>query len=385
MKKHRFAVVGCGDLARGAHLPNAQKNPRIDLVCTCDINPAAAESACRQFGAKRFETDWHKLINDPEIEGFILATHTNLRGEFMVPALEAGKPVYTEKPLAPNIDEMIRIVRTSRRTGVPVCVGHNRRSSPAMLEFKRLVEKAKDSQGWRPSVDRLAGRERVPEEHQMQTLIRVNDDARSWKSWIWWDREGILFSEMVHFIDLSLWLARTHPVRVFTEGSPRGNFTLIMRFADGSITTLQHTMVGHFDYPKELFEVTVNNITVAMDQHVEVRQCGMTDEAALKTFPYAESGSWAKKKGMTGFMQSIEAERQKAEDDNRAPRMLNVNKGHAIHLDRFLDHIEGKGQNPCDVESAVPVNRIAMKMLESARLGMPLVVNPEDWNVPRTE
>ena len=46
------------------------------------------------------------------------------------------------------------------------------------------------------------------------------------------------------------------------------------------------------------------------------------------------------------------------------------------------DSIEGKGENPCDVESAVPVNRIAIKFLESARLGMPVAVGPEDWRLP---
>jgi len=384
MKIYRTAVVGCGALAQAMHLPNIRQNPRTRLAVTCDISRDAAAGCKEKFGAERFETDWRKVAEADDIDVIVLATHTNLRGELIIPALLAGKPVYTEKPLSIHRQEMVDIVKTSRETGVPVCVGHNRRSSPAMLEFKRLLSKAES--GMIPpdaSVDRRAGRKPIPEEGQMQILMRINDDARSWKEWIFWDEEGIMFAEMVHFIDLALWMNKGYPVKLYAEGSCRGNFTLIMRFNDGSITTLVHTMVGNFEYPKELFEATSNNITVAMDQHVEVRQMGLADEPALSVFPYAKESSWAAETGMTGYIHTIEQEQKAAQRERRAPRPLIVDKGHYRHLDRFLDFLEGRGENPCDVESAVPVNRIAAKFLESARLGTPVAVGPEDWHLPQ--
>lgn len=383
MKTHRVAVVGCGALAQGMHLPHSQKNPRIELVATCDIDPVVAEKCRDQYGAKRMETDWRKIVEAKDIDLCILCTHTNLRGAFIVPALESGKAVYTEKPLAPSRREMVEIVQASRRTGRPVCVGHNRRSSPAMLEFKRLLDKAKTATNvTRPSVDRSEGRRPLPEEDQFQLLIRVNDDIRSWKSWVFGDEQGILFAEMVHFIDVALWLNDAHPVRAFAEGSPRGNFSIILRFGDNSITTMQHSMVGHFDYPKELFEGTRRNVTVAMDQHMEVRQVGLADEPLQRFFPYYADSQWARKQGMTGYLQELEVEQKRAAKEGRKARWINVNKGHAEHLDRFLDHLEGKGANPCDVDSAVVVNRIALKLLESARLGLPVAIHPEDWHLP---
>src|SRR2546421_16219 len=141
MKNHRVAVVGCGVLAQGAHLPNCRENPRVELVVTCDLNREAAELCKDKYGAARAETDWRKVVAARDIDLCILATHHNFRGEFIIPALESGKAVYTEKPLAPDPTEMVQIVRTSRRTNQPVCVGHNRRSSPAVLEFKRLLDK----------------------------------------------------------------------------------------------------------------------------------------------------------------------------------------------------------------------------------------------------
>jgi len=384
MRMHRIAVVGCGALAQFMHLPNISKNPRLTLTVTCDLDATTAEACREAYGANRAETNWRGVVEADDIDLILLATHTNLRGELIVPALHAGKPVYTEKPLGTDRDEMIGIVRASREMSVPVCVGHNRRSSPAVLEFRRLLEKAKSgAAATRPSVDRRNdATKRIPEENQFQLLMRINDDARSWKDWIFSDEEGIMFAEMVHFIDLALWLNDSHPVRVFAEGSRRGNFTLIIKFGDGSITTLQHSMVGNFDYPKELFEATVNNISIAMDHHIEVRQLGMMDEPVIQTFPYAEECDWAKEMGMTGYMRAVEAEQKRALAAGEPARFLNVCKGHYAHLDRFLDHIEGSGDNPCSVETAVGVNVIAVRLLESARLGIPIPVIPADWRLP---
>lgn len=383
MTKHRMAIIGCGAIAQGAHFPNAQANPRIELICACDINRSVAEQCCARFGVQRAESDWRKVVESRDIDVIVLATQHSIRGEVIIPALRHGKPVYTEKPLAPSRKEMFAIVSACRETNVPVCVGHNRRSSPAIMEFMRLLDKAWQTQGATPpTVDRSTERKRIAEEKQMQLLIRVNDDIRSWKGWIFQDEEGVIFAEMVHFIDLALLFNRSRPVRVFAEGSARGNFTMILRFADGSITTLCHTMTGNFDYPKELFEATVHNVTIAMDQHIEIRQSGLEDECALKTFPFAKACAWAKEQGMTGYFHELIGERQRAKKAGEKPRWLNVNKGHYAHMDRFLDHLEGHGPNPNDVESAVPVNLITLKLLESVRLGLPVAVGPEDWQIP---
>jgi predicted dehydrogenase len=87
---------------------------------------------------------------------------------------------------------------------------------------------------------------------------------------------------------------------------------------------------------------------------------------------------------MTGYLQELAAEQKRARKAGKPARWLNVDKGHAQHLDRFLDHLEGRGDNPCGVESAVAVNRLALKCIESARLGLPVAVNPEDWHLPES-
>jgi predicted dehydrogenase len=109
----------------------------ITLQVVCDTDKENLAYCQKRFGAVRAESDWRKVIEADDVDLCILATHQTFRGEFIIPALKAGKPVYTEKPLSPDIDEMMEILKVTRATGVPVCVGHNRRSSPAMIEFRR--------------------------------------------------------------------------------------------------------------------------------------------------------------------------------------------------------------------------------------------------------
>lgn len=381
MKQHRVAVVGCGAIARGWHCPNIIANPRAELAVVCDVNAEVAEACRKAFGAAKACSDWHEVVRDTRVDVIVLATHTNLREELILAALEAGKPVFVEKPLAESIAEMGRIAAAVRETGVPVCVCHNRRSGPAVLELKRLLDRALASaNAWMPSVDRSGGpgRPALPQERQVQILIRVNDDCRSWVDWIFDDPGGILFAEMVHFIDVALWLTPSPPIRVFAEGEAIGNFSLIIRFADGSVTTIHHTLAGHFDYPKELIEVSTNHVTMAMEHHVEVRQRGLVDEPFSTTFPIKGTAP-SDAVGIEGFHRAVTRAIEKARATGSPPEFISPDKGHAAHLDRFLDCIEGRGPNPCDVFSAVKVTAVALKLLESARAGTPLPVGPEDW------
>ncbi|HOQ85863.1 MAG TPA: Gfo/Idh/MocA family oxidoreductase [Phycisphaerae bacterium] len=384
MRKHHVAVIGCGSIARGWHCPNIVNNPRTELAVVCDVNAQVAENFRKVFGAATSCTDWQDAVENPDVDVIVLCTHTNLRSEVIVPALASGKPVFVEKPLAATVSEMQRIVAAVRQTGVPVCVCHNRRSSPAILELRRLLHKAVASAGGLPaSVDRSGQgrRESLPEERQIQILMRVNDDCRSWQDWIYRDNETILFAEMVHFIDVALWLNPSPPVRVFAEGSARGNFTLMLRFQDGSLTTITQSLCGHFDYPKELIEVTANHVTLAMDHHVEVRQRGLPDEPFRFTYPFKSDPDGKLAQGMEAFHEAVTLAHEQAAA-GAPPFFVSPDKGHARHLDRFLDCIEGNGENPCDVVSAVTVTRITMKLLESIRLGVPLPVGPEDWHIP---
>jgi len=375
MKKCRTAVVGCGALANGAHLPTIHESDHLLLQALCDIDEPAAKSSCEKWGALRYETDWHKITDADDIDLIVLCTHTNLRGEILCEAMRKGIPVYTEKPLADSLEEMEEVRAVHRETGVPICVGHNRRSSPSMLEFRRLVMKAREE-----GADRVAIIDRseektasIQEEDQMQMLIRVNDDHRTWKGWIYDDEAGIILAEMVHFIDIGLWFNPSPPVEVFAMGSNRGNFTEIIRFEDGSMLTLQHTMVGNFDFPKELFEVTVKNVTLSLNHHLTIEQRGMNSEPFRTSFDLKDGGEFSEETGIEAFHVAVDSLQEKAEaGEHTDMHFASPNKGHADQLHRFAAHIQGNGGNPCPLDGAILVTQVALSLLESVRSGLPV-------------
>jgi predicted dehydrogenase len=384
--KLRAAVVGCGALANATHLPTLADSAELTLAVACDRDPALAEGAARRFGAERSSTDWRAVVAARDVDLIVLCTHTNLRADLICPALEAGKPVYAEKPLADSEDEMLRIFRAAQRTRIPVCVGHNRRSAPAMQEFRRLVDLARRQGADRGAViDRNSGlREPLREESAAQILIRVNDDIRTWKGWIFDDPHGIMLGEMVHFIDAALWLAGSDPVEVYANGSNRGNFTQVIAFRDGTIATLQHSMVGNFDYPKELFEVSARNVTIGLDHFLEVRQRGLDAEPFRTCFPLDAGRQLTDLQGIEAFHPAVDRlqELKSAGEPLPCPVVF-PHKGHRQHLEGFARHIRGQGGNPCPVESAIVVTRIALKLLQSARSGQAMRLLPEDYDLVR--
>ena len=86
--------------------------------------------------------------------------------------------------------------------------------------------------------------------------------------------------------------------------------------------------------------------------------------------------------GIAGFYEATEKLKDYRERGEPTEHFSKgVSKGHADHLERFARHVQGEGENPCPVESAIVVTRVALKLLDSARLGLPIKVGPEDYDV----
>lgn len=132
----RFAVIGCGSVARAQHIPNIAKSPRMTLHTCVDLDDAVLAECHDVFGAQHVRKDFEGTIADPEVDVICLATTEKLRLPVIALAAKAGKPVYVEKPLATTLQETIEIQKVVHASGIPFCVGHNRRCSPAMLRLR---------------------------------------------------------------------------------------------------------------------------------------------------------------------------------------------------------------------------------------------------------
>jgi predicted dehydrogenase len=112
----------------------------LRLKTICGRNRAAAKKAAVQFGWENVETDWRRIIDDPEIDIVDICTANDTHSEIAIAAAQARKAVLCEKPLARNVREAEAMVRAVQRARVVNMVCHNYRRIPAVALAKQMIE-----------------------------------------------------------------------------------------------------------------------------------------------------------------------------------------------------------------------------------------------------
>jgi len=386
MKEICVGVVGCGELAQKAHLRNLKELPRVRLKWACDINPVTLEAVQRNFEPERVTADYREVTDDPEVDGIVIATRQDLRLPLIRAAADRRKAVYCEKPMADTLSEMEEIQRIVEDTGIVFCVGHNRRSAPA-IEYALDIFRRQRSQPkpcrWRPDRN-TALRQPWPEERQAVALCRINDDLWSWKPWAMDDAtmaHGPMLFEMTHFTDLLTTFIGARPVEVLAAGHLRTNQSVTITYDDGSIGVIVMTGVGTFGYPKELYEFYANGGAVIVDHFVEVRTGGIPDAEPRRAFPLRDDRTpdVSDGGGIRDFYAKTNAAAARAlASDNPGMEFLAIwpepDKGHKRHLERWLDAIRGKGESPCGVAESVLATRVAFAAIDSLRSARPVAI-----------
>lgn len=141
-KKVKIGIVGCGGIANGKHMPSLSKIENVEMVAFCDIIPERAEKAAKQYGTHDAEvfTDYRDLLKIKDIDVVHVLTPNNAHSFITVDALEAGKHVMSEKPIAKNVSEAKKMVEAAKRTGKKLTIGYQNRFRPDSLYLKKLCE-----------------------------------------------------------------------------------------------------------------------------------------------------------------------------------------------------------------------------------------------------
>ena len=371
-----FAVVGCGMLARSQHIPNIARSAKTTLHTCCDLSEEALAECRDQHGALHTTGDYRKAIEDPEVEAICLATTERLRGPVIAAAAEAGKPVYCEKPLAGTIEEMHEIQRMVHESGIPFCVGHNRRCSPAMRDAHRIFRSHMDSPTPCPWRFDREGADRPPlaMDGVAGMSVRINDDWYSWKGHAL-DEElsphGPMLFEMTHFTDLCNWFLAAEPVEVTALETGLLNHGIVVRYDGGEMATLCMYANGTFGYPKELYEAFGNGGAVVVDHMLEIRTAGLEGVELCTTYPmlndrHPDVGTEG---GLTGWLakRRTACREAAAKGDTSLIFTAAPDKGHARAIDLFVDEIRGDGPEVCGVDDAIRATRVAFAALKSAK------------------
>ena len=135
-----IGVIGCGRISQLRHIPEYAKNPEAELVGFCAMNsPARAEAMAKQYGGKVYGTV-EEMLADPKIQAVSVCTANATHAELTIRALNAGKHVLCEKPMATTVAECEAMVEAAKRNGKFLMIAQNQRLDKVHLAAKKLLD-----------------------------------------------------------------------------------------------------------------------------------------------------------------------------------------------------------------------------------------------------
>jgi len=284
----QVALVGAGNLAKWEHLPVLKKLPGASLRAIYSAAGVRGKSYALRFGAAYCTTDYDQVLQDPQVNLVLIASRNQQHAAQALSALNAGKHVFVEKPMALTLEECRSLCRAVEASGKQLAVGFNRRFAPYYRELKAsLVGRAG------PAV----------------VQCRINSPGISGSYWMADPSSGgAILGEACHFVDLMYWLLGAEPVAVSSYSLPTGkadpigenNLVASFRFADGSIGNLTYCTIGSKTSGGERVEVFAQGVGAATEDFRRV--------SVQRSFRKEQSRLWPEKgyrEQMAAFVASI--------------------------------------------------------------------------------
>jgi UDP-N-acetylglucosamine 3-dehydrogenase len=134
----KFGVIGGGKIVRVRHLPETRSNPHSEIAAICDIVEARAHELADQYQCKAY-TDYHKMVEDPDLDAIIVAATNITHAEMSIAALNAGKHVLCEKPMATNLSDAKDMLLAAKKAGKQLMIAHNQRLEPANQKARQIL------------------------------------------------------------------------------------------------------------------------------------------------------------------------------------------------------------------------------------------------------
>ncbi len=238
-----LALVGPGAFALGVHLPNLMTLKSVyELRAIVSRQGHTGARAARRFGAGYVTTDYEDVLKDPRVEAVLIASADSLHVPQAVRALEAGKAVFVEKPMAVSLEQLDTLAEALQQHPHPLMVGFNRRFSPHATRMCDMLSARSE-----PAILHY----RVNAGRMPPAPGCVAPGARSQLV-----REGCHFIDLLAFlIGLPIQTYHIQPLRVQGDRfAAESNFVATFSFPDGSVADLLYTTIGSSALPKEQIE-----------------------------------------------------------------------------------------------------------------------------------
>ena len=238
----RVGVIGTG-FGASLHLSALRENSDFDTVAICSRRPERARAAALDHGIPAHLADYRELARNDTIDAVIVASPPHLHHAMVIAALEAGKHVVCEKPMARNLAEARDMQRIADRVGTVAMVNHQLRFLPIRMRIHELI-----NEGY------------IGEPHAASVMVHrssLNDPhERPW-GWLMEQEKagGMLGATGAHYLDaLRWWFGEVKAVagavstmvrqRRLPDSSAMAkvdaddNFSVILRFANGALGTI---------------------------------------------------------------------------------------------------------------------------------------------------
>ncbi len=345
----RVAIIGAGNYASQVLIP-AFKKCGAHLACVASRNGLTAAYAARKFGFDDATSDLESVFSDPNIDAIVVATRHDSHASLACQALDAGKHLFVEKPLAINPAGLAQVLTaydrvTHEHSGpTPILtVGFNRRFAPQIQRMKSLLNELAEPKSIIMTVNAGA----IPPNHW------VHDPQAG---------GGRVIGEGCHFIDLIRYLCGSPIVSVQATMLGRESavairddkMTITLSFADGSFGTVHYLANGHRSISKERLEVFCAGRVIQLDNFRRMSTVGW------KSF--------------------------------RRMNLWQQDKGHVAEVRTFLEAITTGGPSPIPIDELAEVTWASFDAVQSAETGevirssaslMPATMN-SDKRISRT-
>ncbi|MEX0682764.1 MAG: Gfo/Idh/MocA family oxidoreductase [Dehalococcoidia bacterium] len=269
------AVIGTGSIAN-AHLYTYQRAERAHLVAVVDVDETRAADAAKRFGADRVHTDYHDVLAANDVQTVSICTPPFLHVEMAVAALNAGKHVLCEKPVAPTLAGLDVIAAAEAASGATFSGVFQLRCGRGARQVRRLLDEGHFGNLHLGIAETLWFRD-----HDYYDV--------PWRGT--WEQEcgGVTVSQAIHVIDALIWFLG-EPVSVYAQAGTFRTRTeiddttvAIIRFANGAIGQVTST-VSAFGPERARLEVYGTDLTAvsqgsAYDATSELFSLGAPDQA----------------------------------------------------------------------------------------------------------
>ena len=262
--KVKVAVVGAGGFTKIKLLPILSKIKDLKIEAIVDTDSAQSLNIANRYGVTKTTNRLEDILENDEINLVVIATPHKFHLEQTMACLKVGKAVFCEKPAAITQDGFSSLKSFLNETKDSLyCVDFNRSFAPFNLEIKEEIKKRSTPL----VVNYRMNSGFIPKDHWVQAS----------------ENGGRIIGEACHIFELFCFLTDSHPVSVSLEAigpysddlSSTDNFSVVIRFGDGSVCSLLYTAIGSNEQGKERMEVFYDGKSIVMDDYKKLIGYGL--------------------------------------------------------------------------------------------------------------